>query len=98
MKDNDVPDKQSSKPRRPPHRMAAEGAEKMWAETKLAEELEKFQALYDLAVAMTGERSLDENLSLLVDKSKVLLAADTAYIALRDEESGDVYMHTLVRN
>ncbi len=69
--------------------------DKMWAETKLAEELEKFQALYDLAVAMTGERSLDENLSLLVDKSKVLLAADTAYVALRDEESGDVYMHTL---
>lgn len=95
MKDNDVPDKQLSKPRRPTHRMEAKKAEGMWAETKLAEELEKFQALYDLAVAMTGERSLDENLSLLVDKSKVLLSADTAYIALRDEESGDVYMHTL---
>ena len=72
MKDNDVPDKQSSKPRRPTHRMAAEGAEKMWAETKLAEELEKFQALYDLAVAMTGE-PVWMKISLLVDKSKVLL-------------------------
>jgi PAS domain S-box-containing protein len=95
MKNDNAPDKQLSKPRRPTRRKAAEKADKMWAETKLAEELEKFQALYDLAVAMTGERSLDENLSLLVDKSKVLLAADTAYIALRDEESGDVYMHTL---
>lgn len=95
MKNNNVLDKQSSKPRRPSDRMEAKKSNKMWAETKLAEELEKFQALYDLAVAMTGERSLDENLSLLVDKSKGLLAADTAYIALRDEESGDVYMHTL---
>ena len=95
MKDNDAPDKQLSKPRRPTHSVEAQKARRMWVETKLAEELEKFQALYDLAVAMTGERSLDENLSLLVEKSKVLLAADTAYVALRDEESGDVYMHTL---
>jgi len=57
--------------------------------------LDKFHALYDLAVAMTGERSLDENLSLVVEKSRELLGGDTSYIALRDEEAGDVYMHTL---
>ncbi len=95
MKDHDVLEKQLSKPRRTARTAGAGKVERMWAETKLAEELEKFQALYDLAVAMTGERSLDENLSLLVDKSKVLLGADTAYIALRDEVTGDVYMHTL---
>jgi PAS domain S-box-containing protein len=95
MKDDHASEKQLSKPRRPVRGPTAERLERMWAETKLAEELEKFQALYDLAVAMTGERSLDENLSLLVDKSRALLGADTAYIALRDEVSGDVYMHTL---
>jgi PAS domain S-box-containing protein len=82
MKDNYVPEKQLSKRRRPVRKTATE-------------ELQKFQALYDLAVAMTGERSLDENLALLVDKSKALLGADTAYIALRDEVSRDVYMHTV---
>lgn len=44
---------------------------------------------------MTGERSLDENLSLLVDKSKALLGADTARIALRDGISGDCYVHAV---
>jgi PAS domain S-box-containing protein len=44
---------------------------------------------------MTGVHSLDENLSLLVEKARRLLGTDTSYIALRDEDSGDVYMHTL---
>ncbi len=95
MKDEDATKKKLSKSPRPAPALEVERVERMWAETKLAEELAKFQALYDLAVAMTGERSLDENLSLLVNKSKMLLGADTAYIALRDEVSGDVYMHTL---
>ena len=55
----------------------------------------KFQVLYELAIAMTGEHSLDENLRMVVDKCRALLGADTAYIALRDTERGDVYMHTL---
>ncbi|MDQ7782749.1 MAG: PAS domain S-box protein [Desulfomonilaceae bacterium] len=64
-------------------------------EAELAAELKKFRALYDVAVAMTAERSLDENLSLVVDKSRELLGGDTSYIALRDEEREEVYMRTL---
>ncbi|MBI5572253.1 MAG: PAS domain S-box protein [Desulfomonile tiedjei] len=66
------------------------------AEADLATELRKFQALYDLAVAMTSERSLDENLLLVVEKSRVLLQGDSSYIALCDKTRGDVYMHSLV--
>lgn len=57
-------------------------------------ELNKFRALYDLAVAMTAENTLEENLTLVVEKSKELMGTETAFIALRDEEQGDVYMHT----
>jgi PAS domain S-box-containing protein len=68
--------------------------ERRRAEHNLAAELAKFRALYDLAVAMTGERTLDENLSLIAEKSRRLLRTDAAYIALRDEAAGDVFMHT----
>jgi PAS domain S-box-containing protein len=61
----------------------------------LEKELSKFRVLYDLAIAMTAERGMDENLQLVVEKSRELLGADTAYIALRDEARGDVFMHTL---
>jgi len=61
----------------------------------LGRELIKFQALYDLALAMTAERSLDENLALVVEKSKEVLEADKSFIALRNEADGDLYMHTL---
>jgi PAS domain S-box-containing protein len=63
-------------------------------EANLAQELNKFRILYDVALAMTAERSLDENLLLLATKSRELLRGDTAYIALRDNQAGDVYMHT----
>ncbi len=65
------------------------------AENNLEAELRKFQALYDLALAMIAERTLDENLSLVVDKSREILGADKSFIALRDEEAGELYMHTL---
>lgn len=65
------------------------------AEADLATELKKFQALYELALAMSAERTLDENLELIVEKSKDLLSADKSFIALRDEQAGDLYMHTL---
>ncbi|MBI5248373.1 MAG: PAS domain S-box protein, partial [Desulfomonile tiedjei] len=70
------------------------------SEAGLSAELDKFQALYELAVAMTAERSLDENLSLVVETSRRLLDADTSYIGLRDEAAGDVYMRALsgIRN
>lgn len=76
-------------------KLVQEIAERKRAEAGLAAELNKFQALYDLAVAMTGEHSLDEKLSLVVDQSRKLLSADTAYIALRDETAGGMYMHTV---
>lgn len=70
-------------------------AERRKAEESLAAELKKFRALYDLAVALTAERSLEDNLMMVVEKSRELLAADTAYIALRDEVEGSVRMKTL---
>lgn len=65
------------------------------AEANLAAELKKFQALYDLAVAMIAERSLDQNLEVVVEQSRKILAADKAYVALRDEGSDELYMHKL---
>ncbi|MBI4962723.1 MAG: PAS domain S-box protein [Desulfomonile tiedjei] len=59
----------------------------------LETELNKFQALYDLAVAMTAERSLDENLLLVVEKSRELLGADKSFMALHDEKAGHLRMH-----
>lgn len=69
--------------------------ESVQSKRDLETELNKFQALYDLALAMTAERSVDENLSLVVEKSRLLLSADKAFIALRDEAAGDLVMHTL---
>lgn len=57
-------------------------------------ELTKFQAFYELAVAMTANRSLDENLLLVVTTAMDLLSGDASYIALRDDEDRSVYMHT----
>ncbi|MFH0825402.1 MAG: PAS domain S-box protein [Pseudomonadota bacterium] len=64
------------------------------AEARLSLELAKFQALYDLATAMTADRRLEENLLLVVEQSRKLLGTDTSYIALRDERAGYVFMHT----
>lgn len=65
------------------------------AQATMAADLKKFQALYDLALALTAENSLDENLTLIVEKSRVLLSADKAFLALRDEEADVLLMHTL---
>ncbi|NIP51068.1 MAG: hypothetical protein GWN67_03755, partial [Phycisphaerae bacterium] len=51
--------------------------ERRQAEADKAAELNKFHALYDFAVAMTAQRSLDDNLSLVVKKSRELLGTDT---------------------
>ncbi len=55
----------------------------------------KFKVLYELAIAMTADRHLEENLQLVVDRSRDLLDTDTSFIALRDESSDEVYMHTI---
>ena len=65
------------------------------AEAELEKEANKFRVLYDLALAMTADHDLDENLSMVVEQSRKLLGFDSSYIALRDERAGDVYMHTL---
>jgi PAS domain S-box-containing protein len=70
-------------------------SEQIKAEKSLANELKKFQVLYELAIAMTADSSLDDILQLVVEKSRALLGTDTAYVALRDIDRGDVYMHTL---
>jgi two-component system phosphate regulon sensor histidine kinase PhoR len=64
------------------------------AKRVIEKELKKFQALYDLAVAMTAEHTLDENLSLVVNKARELLEVDKAFVALADE-TGDLRMHSL---
>jgi len=68
-------------------------SDRVQAKHALETELNKFQALYDLAVAMTAERSLDENLLLVVEKSRELLGADKAFIALHDQRANDLRMH-----
>ncbi len=64
------------------------------AEEDLKRELTKFRVLYQVATAMTGERSLEDNLVLIVNKARQLLGSDSAFIALRDERAGIVAMHT----
>lgn len=56
-------------------------------------QLKKFQALYNLALAMVGERTLDENLSVIVGESRELLGTDTAWIALHDHETQELCWH-----
>jgi len=63
--------------------------------TKLSKEVDKFRALYDLALNMSAERSLDENLNFIVQKSRELMTTDAAYIALIDESMSCLVMHTL---
>lgn len=65
------------------------------AEMNQEREVRKLRILYELAVAMTADNTLDENLNLVVEKSREILGTETAFIALRDEEMGDVYMRTV---
>ncbi len=69
--------------------------QRLRAEAELEREENKFRVLYDLAVAMTADNSLDDNLSMVVKQSRKLLGFDASYIALRDDKAGDVYMHIL---
>ena len=73
--------------------------EKQVAQLRLVEQgvnrqLRTFRVLYDLAIAMTSEGSLEGDLQLVVDKTRELLGTDTSYIALLDEARGDVFMHS----
>lgn len=64
-------------------------------ERKLLGESNKFKVLYDLALNMSAEKRLEENMAFIVDKSRELLNTDTSYIALLDETGQSVRMHTL---
>jgi PAS domain S-box-containing protein len=75
--------------------LQSEILERRQVETDLENELRKFRGLYDLAVAMTSDRSLDEYLQLIVNKCRQILRSEISYIALHDEVQDDFYKHTL---
>jgi PAS domain S-box-containing protein len=60
----------------------------------LEKELRKFRGLFDLAIAMTSDQSMDDILQLIVDNCRTLLRVDISYIALQDESRGDFFKHT----
>jgi len=68
--------------------------DRMSAKQELEKQLKKFQALFTLAVAMTAERGLFENLTLFVQTSRDLLGTDIALFAMRDEDARELYWHT----
>lgn len=72
-----------------------ENAERRRVEADLANELNKFRGLYDLAVALTSDRSLDEYLQLIVNTCRQILRSEISYIALHDDIRKDFYKHTL---
>jgi PAS domain S-box-containing protein len=75
-----------------------EHAERLRVEAGLENELRKFRTLYDLATAMTGDRRLEQNLQLAVDRCRELLCTDTANIMRLERESGDLVMQTCSGN
>jgi len=68
--------------------------ERIRAQRDLEKQLTIFQGLYDLAMAMIAERSIDENLTLVVEKSRQILGTDTSFIALHDEKTDELRWHT----
>ena len=67
--------------------------ERIRAQRDLEKQLTIFQGLYDLAMAMIAERSIDENLTLVVEKSRQILGTDTSFIALHDEKTDELRWH-----
>jgi PAS domain S-box-containing protein len=55
------------------------------AQHTLQMQLDRFRALYHIAMAMAAEHSLEENLALLVNNCRKLLKADVSLIAVPDE-------------
>jgi diguanylate cyclase (GGDEF)-like protein/PAS domain S-box-containing protein len=66
---------------------------------KFSKELKRYKILFDLATAMTGDQPLTENLGLVVHASRTMLATDLAFLALRDDARGELYVagHSGVR-
>lgn len=63
-------------------------------QSQLESQLSRSRGLYDLAIALTTDHDLDENLHLVVDKCRALLPVDISYIALLDERTGAYSKHT----
>jgi PAS domain S-box-containing protein len=55
-------------------------------------EFRRFQALYELSVAMTAEHSLEQSLGVLCERVRELLGFDTSFIALRDRPASDFHI------
>ncbi|MGO9137270.1 MAG: PAS domain S-box protein [Syntrophales bacterium] len=63
--------------------------------SKQERELRISTALYEVSSNMLQERSLNENLQLIADKTAEVFDTDTSYIALADDKKDKVRMHTL---
>ncbi len=62
---------------------------------ELQNEVKRFQALYDLAISMTGRLSLEAKLTKVVEKTQEFLKTHTSYIALRDDLDPETfYLHS----
>ncbi|HEX4011837.1 MAG TPA: helix-turn-helix domain-containing protein [Solirubrobacteraceae bacterium] len=51
-------------------------------------------ALSETAADLAGHRNVDELLTAICRRARLLLATDVAYITLRDARRGDTYVHT----
>lgn len=69
--------------------------ERSLLDTQLEDQLSKFRALYELAITITSDQSLDACLQFVVDKCREILCADISYVALRDEDQHEFYKHTV---
>ncbi len=63
------------------------------AEAQLQTQAQRFKVLYELALHMSAEKSLDENLAFIVEQARGLVQADAAFLALVEEPGG----HLVVR-
>jgi PAS domain S-box-containing protein len=64
-------------------------------ERKIENELVKFKGLYDLALNLSAEKSLEDNLAFIVEQSRKILCTDTALISFADETCQELVIHTL---
>lgn len=60
-------------------------SERVQAEHELQMQLHRFQALYHIAMAMTTENTLAQNLTLIVQQCRELLQTDVSIIAIAEE-------------
>jgi len=68
-------------------------SERVQAEHDLQMQLHRFQALYHIAMAMTAEHTLAENLALIVDKCRELLQADVSLIAIAEDKLDEMRLY-----